>query len=535
MTKTIKTIAIAAAIVIQYCALQIANAQQPTLEWMNVVEGIQPDAMCIDSSGNVFVAGKDDFSPPGFSVAKFNSTGQRLWLRRFIGGGGLSARPVKIGCDQQGNLYVSGYDDTYLLIKYNSAGTQLWYKRFDGTWLTDFEITQTGEPIVTGYVYNGSQTGIDCYTVKCSSEGDTLWTATFNNSESNKNDIANVISQSVNSYIALAGFTQDFNYSANTLTLKYSSSGVIQWVRIFNYINDDGAVDIANDANNIYTLAVINSNGNTEPRFCTITYLPNGDTAWVRIYNYPGNREVGPRKIKADAAGNIIVTGYGTTLPSGGNNIVTVKYNNTGELLWERSYSKPNSILNYNESLALDINNSVYITGTNIRQDSAFQWHYNWVNLKYNSNGSLLWDMEYYGLDSISGGDNILVDKNYNIYINGTGKYNSVRGSIVMKYSQLIGIEPISNEIPNRYRLFQNYPNPFNPVTKIKFSVPKLSNVKLLLYDVLGKEIKTLVNNELKPGIYEIDFNGGNLASGVYFYKLISGDFEETKKMLLIK
>ena len=65
--------------------------------------------------------------------------------------------------------------------------------------------------------------------------------------------------------------------------------------------------------------------------------------------------------------------------------------------------------------------------------------------------------------------------------------------------------------------------------------MPKLSNVKLLLYDVLGKEIKTLVNNELKPGIYEIDFNGGNLASGVYFYKLISGDFEETKKILLIK
>ena len=100
---------------------------------------------------------------------------------------------------------------------------------------------------------------------------------------------------------------------------------------------------------------------------------------------------------------------------------------------------------------------------------------------------------------------------------------------------ELIGIQPISNEIPNQFSLSQNYPNPFNPNSKIKFQISKLSEAKLIVFDVLGQEVETLVNEHLKPGIYEVDFDGSNFASGVYFYKLIATDFVETKKMILIK
>lgn len=91
-----------------------------------------------------------------------------------------------------------------------------------------------------------------------------------------------------------------------------------------------------------------------------------------------------------------------------------------------------------------------------------------------------------------------------------------------------------------RSSLSQNYPNPFNPQTKIKFDVPanvkgQTSNVKLVIYDLLGREVTTLVNEELKPGTYEADWDGSNFSSGVYFYKIISGDFVETKKMVLMK
>ncbi|MCC6865701.1 MAG: T9SS type A sorting domain-containing protein [Ignavibacteria bacterium] len=96
------------------------------------------------------------------------------------------------------------------------------------------------------------------------------------------------------------------------------------------------------------------------------------------------------------------------------------------------------------------------------------------------------------------------------------------------------GIQTI--EIPNYYSLSQNYPNPFNPSTQIKFSVPKAVNVTLKVYDVLGKEVATLVNNELRqPGFYTADFNASNLASGIYFYRIDAGEFSSVKKMMLVK
>jgi len=85
------------------------------------------------------------------------------------------------------------------------------------------------------------------------------------------------------------------------------------------------------------------------------------------------------------------------------------------------------------------------------------------------------------------------------------------------------------------YSLYQNYPNPFNPNTKIKYSMPKLSYVAIKVFDILGNEIETLVNEEKPNGIYEVDFNAKNLPSGVYFYRLQAGDFIETKKMVLLR
>jgi hypothetical protein len=107
----------------------------------------------------------------------------------------------------------------------------------------------------------------------------------------------------------------------------------------------------------------------------------------------------------------------------------------------------------------------------------------------------------------------------------------------------IIGINNISSNIPSEYKLFQNYPNPFNPSTKIKFSISlfPLSErgvggfITLKIYDLLGHEVATLVNEQLHPGTYEVDWDGTNYSSGVYFYKLSAGDFSESKKMILLK
>jgi len=116
-------------------------------------------------------------------------------------------------------------------------------------------------------------------------------------------------------------------------------------------------------------------------------------------------------------------------------------------------------------------------------------------------------------------------------------------GNGVFERSLLEGIVGIGNNtstIPESFRLYQNYPNPFNPVTKILFDIPsdvkrQTSNVKLIVYDIMGKEISTLVNQQLNEGSYNVDFNGANYPSGNYFYKLEAGDFSEVKKMILLK
>jgi hypothetical protein len=97
------------------------------------------------------------------------------------------------------------------------------------------------------------------------------------------------------------------------------------------------------------------------------------------------------------------------------------------------------------------------------------------------------------------------------------------------------GIQHISADIPTSYSLEQNYPNPFNPITNIKFSILNSEQVKLFVYDAMGREVQTLVNESLKPGTYEASFDGSQLTSGVYFYKLMTDGFVETRKMILIK
>ena len=101
--------------------------------------------------------------------------------------------------------------------------------------------------------------------------------------------------------------------------------------------------------------------------------------------------------------------------------------------------------------------------------------------------------------------------------------------------SELVGIRPISEEVPQDYELKQNYPNPFNPVTTFKFALPKSSHAKLTVYDLLGRTVTVIVNEQLTAGNYKISWDASNYSSGVYFYRNQTNDFSQVKKMVLIK
>jgi hypothetical protein len=124
-----------------------------------------------------------------------------------------------------------------------------------------------------------------------------------------------------------------------------------------------------------------------------------------------------------------------------------------------------------------------------------------------------------------------------NVTVTSTSNLDSVNFYL---YQLPVGIKQIGNVVPSEYKLYQNYPNPFNPATIIKFQIKDSKFVTLKIYDILGREVITLVNEKLRAGIYEIPFSinsitNNQIPSGVYFYKLLSEDFTEVKKMLLIK
>lgn len=115
------------------------------------------------------------------------------------------------------------------------------------------------------------------------------------------------------------------------------------------------------------------------------------------------------------------------------------------------------------------------------------------------------------------------------------GTVQNVLPNISLTINYVVGIKELSTEIPESYQLHQNYPNPFNPTTKIRFEIPKSGLTKLVVYDILGREISTLVNENLNPGIYETTFNAEYLSSGIYFYRLESDNYNITKKLILLK
>jgi hypothetical protein len=102
-------------------------------------------------------------------------------------------------------------------------------------------------------------------------------------------------------------------------------------------------------------------------------------------------------------------------------------------------------------------------------------------------------------------------------------------------YQNPVSVNQVNTNQVNNFKLYQNYPNPFNPETNLEFGISKLGFVSLIIYDVNGKEVATIVNSSLNPGTYKYSFNGSDLSSGIYFYTLKTDGFSETKRMILVK
>jgi hypothetical protein len=284
-----------------------------------------------------------------------------------------------------------------------------------------------------------------------------------------------------------------------------------------------------------------------------------GAVNYVRVYNpwkdtwtasssvFPvNNTSSHAETIKIDTANNIIVLGgYGSgVLYYVFRGEVTLNQSDSIGILWQKFDSINTSLFGrgiYRVAGAKWNDYALFGPGMNDSISVSGIW-----GVKFTDDTSFTWTKFEPGLNDTAGNISTFgvksgADTNF-FFLFGGFKNPNVLAS-AQKYTFAtppppIGIINNHGEIPSEYKLWQNYPNPFNPVTKIKFSVPagrQNQLVRIAVYDIIGREISVIVNENLAAGNYEAEFNGKNLASGLYFYMLKTGVYTDTKKMILIK
>ncbi|OGU77629.1 MAG: hypothetical protein A2W11_08185, partial [Ignavibacteria bacterium RBG_16_35_7] len=385
---------------------------------------------------------------------------------------------------------------------------------------------------VTGYSYHlGSY--YDYATVKYNLMGVEQWVSRYNG-PCNSDDLANAIEIDAAGNVYVTGEACGLGTFTDYATVKYNSSGVEQWAALYNGPGNavDRAFDLVVDClGNVYVTGESRADGSNDD-FATIKYDTNGIQQWIARYNDTANSFDLATALAVDGSGNVYVTGRSTDV--GWSVYTTIKYEQIiipVELTYFAAYYN-NGIVELIWITATELNNRGFEIERSQKSNVKSQI---WEKIGFVEGKGTTTEQQSYSF----------VDKNLS-----AGKYQ-----YRLKQIDFDGTYEYSNEIevevgiPDNFSLFQNYPNPFNPTTKIKYSIPDVtlsavpagrqevegSLVTLKIYDVLGREVATLVNEEKPAGEYEFEFNANDLSSGIYFYKLQTEKYSSIKKMIYLK
>ena len=504
------------------------------------------NSMTVDQAGNVYVTGGSIGSGGAYLdivTIKYNNNGSVQWLQRYNGPGDSTDIGNSIVVDGSGNVYITGESygvgtkSDIVTIKYNSAGVQQWLQRYNGpeNMLDEgrqISLDASGNLLVSGVTLT-NPTSYDFIILKYNSSGMQQWLKTYNGTGSSP-DSPSDLKTDASGNIYITGYSTGVGTAYDWLTIKYDPSGTQLWEKRYNGPGNltDVANSLAVDASgNIYVTGFAGGNG-TGNDITTIKYNSSGVEQWVQTYNGPGNGNDNARSLVLDAAGNVYITGYSSGLSSG-SDYTTIKYNSSGVQQWLQTYNGPGNAGEDAYSILLDAAGNIYITGSSAGSGTD----YDYATVKYNPSGAQQWVLRYNGPgNSYDDSRSLAIDTSGNVYVAGTSRgSNTARDYATIKYSQTIGIQNIGSEIPEVYSLSQNYPNPFNPKTNIGLRIADFGFVSLKVYDITGKEVAVLVNQEMSAGVYNVDFDASNLSSGTYFYSMETAGFRDVKKMVIVK
>lgn len=529
---------------IVHCSLQIANAQQPTQEWVARYTGPSNDLygpfLAVDKQGNSYVAGTHLANDTTKVLCiKYNPDGVQLWAALYIYPGEAYIRPTGLALDSSGNAYViaiqgAAYDlpTNGLIVKFNTInGIPVWIKKYAGQYGWSSFVDIKIDPRNNIYIVGSSDASH--LVIRYNTNGDSIWVRKFHQPLSSESAYSCAIDDSLN--IIFTGKRRYSNPPDSLLVVKYSANGVMRWGSVYAFDNlvNIGIKITADQSGSVYIGGVTRISGLGV--YLTLKYDRNGFRQWAKIYDAPGSGDNNLRAIALDRINNAIYV-TGGAISNGSGVMAIIKYNTlTGDTIWVRTGSGTYNSAS-SRDIMLDSNGNVYVIGETYNFPSYVP--YDILTVKYSMAGNQIWRMTYNGnFNDLDIGKVIGLDVSNNVYVLGTSPSSvQVFDYVIIKYNQILGISQVSSEIPQKFALNQNYPNPFNPSTKIRFSIPKRSFISIKVYDILGRLKELSLNEHMDPSVYELTIDGTSYTSGVYFYQLVAdGIIINTKKFIVLK
>jgi len=517
-----------------------------------------PTAIGIDAEGNTIVTGASrsgGFATEDYTTIKYSPSGDTLWVRRLDGTGGGTDQANGLVVDSEGNIIVTGaswssgsaYD--YLTVKYSPEGDTIWTRRYNGPRnggdvAHAIVVDNAGNVYVTGESEGSIGThGIfeDYATVKYSQDGDLLWTARYNGPAGDY-DAAVALTVDASGFVYVTG-ASDGGSSGSGMpyldyaTIKYDSLGFVQWLQRYNGpgSGSDEAAAIATDSLGRVYVTGTAYDDLSDDDIATIRYSSAGDVDWVALYSGIGSDPDEAADLTLSEAGEVFVAGRTYRGATNGFDMVLLRYDESGDSVWTRFHNGPASGDDASAALAT-MGGSVYLTGSS----EGVMTGDDFVALMYSADGSLGWESRYTNSGGAGSSDiasAIAVDAS-GICVTGM---SALDYATVMYTEGVTGVGNTETGTPTGFALSQNYPNPFNPSTEIRFQIADYGLVELRIYDLLGREVATLVNGWKEAGTYEVTWNAAGVPSGVYYYTMTvkaEGTAEKnsvTKSLMVLK